>query len=119
MRTDYSFARSMGKEVTIDEGLASSDREVDANGEESESAGNDINGKESIVGYEDEEIELDNPIAFMHSLDLRNLLGSSDKNVKKYSDGGSRFVTNFLEGIRPLSSWVVVFFYELSFKSAS
>ncbi|XP_062154883.1 uncharacterized protein LOC133862961 isoform X4 [Alnus glutinosa] len=95
MRTDYSFSHSMGKRKTINDGSASSDSASSdgkfvTNGKESEYAGDDINGVGSVERYEEEDNELDKPISFIHGLDLRNLLGSSDKNVKKYSDGGSR-----------------------------
>ncbi|KAE7997525.1 hypothetical protein FH972_002153 [Carpinus fangiana] len=82
MRTDYLCARSMGKGETINE-------EFVTNGKESEYARNDINGVGSLERYEEEDNELDKPMSFINGLDLRNLLGSSDKNVKKYSDGGS------------------------------
>jgi hypothetical protein len=108
MRTDYSFSHSMGKRKTINDGSASSDSASSdgkfvTNGKESEYAGDDINGVGSVERYEEEDNELDKPISFIHGLDLRNLLGSSDKNAKKYSDGGSRFVPNCLAGIRLFS----------------
>jgi len=95
MRTDYSFSHSMGKRKTINDGSASSDSASSdgkfvTNGKESEYAGDDINGVGSVERYEEEDNELD-------------LLGSSDKNAKKYSDGGSRFVPNCLAGIRLFS----------------
>ncbi|XP_042966500.1 uncharacterized protein LOC122300135 isoform X3 [Carya illinoinensis] len=91
MRTDYFFAHSTGKEETFNEGSDSSDRQSVTNEEELDNAGDGINGVGSLEGYENEDIELDTPISFIHGLDLRNLLGSLDKNVKKYSDSGSRF----------------------------
>jgi hypothetical protein len=90
MRTDYSCARSMGKGETINE-------EFITNGKKSEYARHDINGVGSVERYEEEDNELDKPMSFINGLDLRNLLGSLDKNVKKYSDGGSRFVTICLD----------------------
>ncbi|XP_059457263.1 uncharacterized protein LOC132187106 [Corylus avellana] len=82
MRTDYSFASSMGKGETINEDFVT-------NGKEAEYARDGINGVGSAERYEEEDSELDKPMSFIHGLDLRNLLGSSDKNVKEYSDGGS------------------------------
>ncbi|XP_040999929.1 uncharacterized protein LOC121246027 isoform X3 [Juglans microcarpa x Juglans regia] len=90
MRTDYFFAHSTGKEETFNEGSDSSYRQSVTNEEELDNAGDGINGVGSLEGYENEDIELDTPISFIHGLDLRNLLGSLDKNVKKYSDSGSR-----------------------------
>lgn len=90
MRSDYFFAHSMGKEETFNEGSDSSCRQSVTNEEELENVGDGINGVGSLEGYENEDIELDTPISFIHGLDLRNLLGSLDKNVKKYSDSGSR-----------------------------
>lgn len=120
MRTDYFFAHSTGKEETFNEGSDSSDRQSVTNEEELDNAGDGINGVGSLEGYENEDIELDTPISFIHGLDLRNLLGSLDKNVKKYSDSGSRFVTNYLQAIRLFSSYCEVkFIYELSFESTS
>lgn len=107
MRTDYSYSRSIEKEETINDGSATSDTEV-ADEEETESTGDGINGIGSMEGYKEEEIKIDKAISFIHSLDLRNFLGSSDKSVKKYSDSGSRFVTNCLEDIRPFSSWLEI-----------
>lgn len=91
----------MGTGETINDGSASSDGEFVTNGKESEYARDDINGIGSVERYEEEDNELDKPISFIHGLDLRNLLGSSDKKVKTYSDGGSRFIENknFLAGI--------------------
>ncbi|XP_042966510.1 uncharacterized protein LOC122300135 isoform X9 [Carya illinoinensis] len=103
MRTDYFFAHSTGKEETFNEGSDSSDRQSVTNEEELDNAGDGINGVGSLEGYENEDIELDTPISFIHGLDLRNLLGSLDKNVKKYSDSGSRvaiatrFQRNFMQ----------------------
>ena len=104
MRTDYSYSRSIEKEETINDGSATSNTEVVADEEETESTGDGINGIGSMEGYKEEEIKIDKAISFINSLDLRNFLGSSDKSVKKYSDSGSRFVTNCLEDIRPFSS---------------
>ncbi|KAM3701945.1 hypothetical protein ACJW31_05G213000 [Castanea mollissima] len=79
------------KEETINDGSATPDTEVVADEEEeAESTGDGINGIGSIEGYKEEEIKIDKAISFIHSLDLRNFLGSSDKSVKKYSDSGSR-----------------------------
>ena len=108
MRTDYSYSRSIEKEETIDDGSANSDTEVVAVEEETESTGDGINGIGSMEGYKEEEIKIDKAISFINSLHLRNFLGSSDKSVKKYSDSGSRFVTNCLEDIRPFSSWLEI-----------
>ncbi|KAF3947333.1 hypothetical protein CMV_026518 [Castanea mollissima] len=91
MCTDYSYACSIEKEETINDGSATPDTEVVADEEEeAESTGDGINGIGSIEGYKEEEIKIDKAISFIHSLDLRNFLGSSDKSVKKYSDSGSR-----------------------------
>lgn len=97
MRTDFSFAHSMGKEETINEGSDSSYRQSVTNEEELDNAGDGINGVGGLDGYETEDIEPDMPISFIRGLDLRNLLGSLDNNAKKYSDSGSRFVTNYLQ----------------------
>lgn len=91
----------MGKGETINE-------EFDTNGKESEYARDDINGVGSAERYEEEDNELDKPMSFIHGLDLRNLLGSSDKNVKEYSDGGSRFVAICLAGITLFSPCLVL-----------
>ncbi|KAK4587661.1 hypothetical protein RGQ29_018891 [Quercus rubra] len=90
MRTDYSYSRSIEKEETINDGSATSNTEVVADEEETESTGDGINGIGSMEGYKEEEIKIDKAISFINSLDLRNFLGSSDKSVKKYSDSGSR-----------------------------
>nr|XP_023917388.1 uncharacterized protein LOC112028927 isoform X2 [Quercus suber] len=90
MRTDYSYSRSIEKEETNNDGSATSDTELVADEEETESTGDGINGIGSMEGYKEEEIKIDNAISFINSLDLRNFLGSSDKSVKKYSDSGSR-----------------------------
>ncbi|KAH9787123.1 DUF3754 family protein [Citrus sinensis] len=103
MRTDYCYTDSLN-----DEGLSSSETElvmddneskldqVVANVENSDSpdsASDTINGNGGMNRFgevEGQESELDKLLPFSYGLDLWNLLGSSVKNVKSYSDRESR-----------------------------
>ncbi|KAL9435396.1 hypothetical protein AB3S75_021633 [Citrus x aurantiifolia] len=103
MRTDYFYTDSLN-----DEGLSSSETElvmddneskldqVVANVENSDSpdsASDTINGNGGMNRFgevEGQESELDKLLPFSYGLDLWNLLGSSVKNVKSYSDRESR-----------------------------
>ncbi|KDO86701.1 hypothetical protein CISIN_1g0045351mg, partial [Citrus sinensis] len=103
MRTDYCYTDSLN-----DEGLSSSETElvmddneskldqVVANVENSDSpdsASDTINGNGGMNRFGDvegQESELDKLLPFSYGLDLWNLLGSSVKNVKSYSDRESR-----------------------------
>lgn len=107
MRTDYFFTDSVN-----DEGSSSSDTELvvhdhkESNSAEvvtkvknSFSAGDTVNGNGSINQYDEaggEKTEHNKPSPFSYGLDLWNLLGSSSKNVKRYSDSESRFVTGLI-----------------------
>ncbi|KAK9202082.1 hypothetical protein WN944_017291 [Citrus x changshan-huyou] len=103
MRTDYFYTDSLN-----DEGLSSSETklvmddneskldQVVANVENSDSpdsASDTINGNGGMNRFgevEGQESELDKLLPFSYGLDLWNLLGSSVKNVKSYSDRESR-----------------------------
>ncbi|KAJ7952075.1 DUF3754 family protein [Quillaja saponaria] len=90
MRSDYNLTQSVGNEESVAESSATSEREVVANGKESDSVSNSINGIESMEGGEKEEFELENSLLFKYGLDLRSLLRSPEKNLKSYTDDESR-----------------------------
>lgn len=76
MRADYSDSNSMEHR----QGIQELSEEAVANGPASDSKG--ISG---IDGFLNEETEAENPIPFDYVEGLRKLLGSSAKDVKRYS----------------------------------
>lgn len=76
MRADYSDSNSMEHK----QGIQELSEQAVANGPASDSKG--ISG---IDGHVNEETEAENPIPFDYVEGLRKLLGSSAKDVKRYS----------------------------------
>lgn len=91
MRADYSLIHSLDD----DEGPASSDRK----GENSDSVGDSINGMGSM------DTKLDMPLQFDYGPDFTNLLGSSARNDKRYSNWDFRFVMKLSCQLDILSSY--------------
>ncbi|KAJ4727971.1 DUF3754 family protein [Melia azedarach] len=101
MRTDYFFTDSVNDEgssssdteLVVHDRKESNSAEVVTNVKNSFSAGDTVNGNGSINQYDEaggEKTEHNKPSPFSYGLDLWNLLGSSSKNVKRYSDSESR-----------------------------
>ncbi|THG12316.1 hypothetical protein TEA_001503 [Camellia sinensis var. sinensis] len=85
MRLDYNYTHSTEEKGTSRNGSDCSEKEVIANGNESNSAIENTIGIGNTEEYSEDKIEPEMPISSYFSLDLRHLLNSSPKNVKRNS----------------------------------
>ncbi|KAI8019086.1 hypothetical protein LOK49_LG04G01607 [Camellia lanceoleosa] len=90
MRLDYNYTHSTEEKGTSRNGSDCSEKEVIANGNESNSAIENTIGIGNTEEYSEDKIEPEMPISSYFSLDLRHLLNSSPKNVKRNSLTESR-----------------------------
>ncbi|XP_028089062.1 hybrid signal transduction histidine kinase G-like [Camellia sinensis] len=96
MRLDYNYTHSTEEKGTSRNGSDCSEKEVIANGNESNSAIENTIGIGNTEEYSEDKIEPEMPISSYFSLDLRHLLNSSPKNVKRNSLTESRFIASFI-----------------------
>ncbi|XP_061357190.1 uncharacterized protein LOC133301561 isoform X2 [Gastrolobium bilobum] len=91
MRSDYHLTNSLQTEGegSVIQNPPDSEKQVVANGMDSDLVRNDILGVEDGKVYQDVQVQLENPMLSNRGLDLRSLLRSLDMTGKKDYDRGS------------------------------